>query len=42
MNAGGRLALYAAGLAVAFGGAFGIAGAVTPRVSHQRGQKELR
>ncbi|WP_225219030.1 heavy-metal-associated domain-containing protein [Arthrobacter gallicola] len=30
MNAGARLALYGAGLAVAFGGAFGIAGAVVP------------
>lgn len=30
MNAGGRLALYGAGLVVAFGGAFGIAGAVVP------------
>jgi hypothetical protein len=30
MKAGGRLALYAAGLVAAFGGAFGIAGAVIP------------
>ncbi|GAA1133957.1 YdhK family protein [Citricoccus alkalitolerans] len=30
MNAGGRLALYGAGLAVAFGGAFGLAGALVP------------
>lgn len=31
MKAGGRLALYAAGVVVAFGGAFGIAGAVIPK-----------
>ena len=30
MKAGGRLALYGAGLVVAFGGAFGLAGAVIP------------
>lgn len=30
MNAGGRLALYSAGLAVAFGGAFALAGALVP------------
>lgn len=30
MNAGGRLALYGAGLVMAFGAAFGIAGAVIP------------
>ncbi|KLI90474.1 hypothetical protein AA310_01440 [Arthrobacter sp. YC-RL1] len=30
MKAGGRLALYGAGLIVAFGGAFGLAGAVIP------------
>lgn len=30
MNAGGRLALYGAGLVVAFGGAFGLAGVVIP------------
>lgn len=30
MNAAGRLALYGAGLVVAFGGAFGLAGVVVP------------
>ena len=30
MNAGARLSLYGAGLVVAFGGAFGVAGAVVP------------
>ncbi|RGE21482.1 YdhK family protein [Leucobacter sp. wl10] len=30
MNAAGRLALYGAGLAVAFGGAFGLAGVLVP------------
>lgn len=30
MNAGGRLALYGAGLVVSFGGAFGLAGTVIP------------
>ncbi len=41
MNAGTRLALYGAGLVVAFGGAFGLAGVIVPQIikagSHRDG-----